>query len=47
MRKRHKDKARSCGLCKPHKRKMEKRWTAKDAEEHWCGEYEDVAYSTL
>jgi hypothetical protein len=27
MRKRYKKKLRSCGLCKPHKRGMDKRWT--------------------
>jgi hypothetical protein len=29
VRKRFKSKARSCGLCKPHKRGMANRWPAK------------------
>ncbi len=30
MRKQYKRKRRSCGLCKPHKRGLEKRWKLKD-----------------
>lgn len=30
MRKRFKKKRRSCGLCKPHKRGLDKRWSAKE-----------------
>lgn|GEM_PF-2362032 len=30
MRKRYKEKKRSCALCKPHKRTWSKRWTLKD-----------------
>jgi hypothetical protein len=29
MRKRYKKKLRSCRLCKPHKRGLDKRWTPK------------------
>ena len=32
MRKRLKDKARSCALCKPHKRKRANRWKRKDLD---------------
>ena len=32
MRKRLKNKRRSCALCKPHKRGHANRWTARDAE---------------
>ena len=32
MRKRYKIKARSCALCKPHKRGWERRWSAKDQQ---------------
>jgi hypothetical protein len=32
MRKRYKIKARSCALCKPHKRGWERRWNAKDQQ---------------
>jgi hypothetical protein len=30
MRKRYKQKRRSCSLCKPHKRGWDNRWTVKD-----------------
>lgn len=30
MRKRYKNKKRSCGLCKPFKRNIEKRWKPKE-----------------
>ena len=30
MRKQYKNKKRSCALCKPHKRKWDKRWKPKD-----------------
>jgi hypothetical protein len=32
MRKRYRSKRRSCGLCKPHKRGLQSRWTAKELE---------------
>ncbi len=32
MRKSHKRKHRSCGLCKPHKPKLTNRWKPKDDE---------------
>jgi hypothetical protein len=32
MRKRYKIKARSCALCKPHKRGWEGRWNAKEQQ---------------
>jgi len=32
MRKRYKDKDRSCGLCKPYKRGWDQRWKPKDAQ---------------
>lgn len=32
MRKRYKNKKRSCGLCKPHKRGFANRWKAKDLQ---------------
>jgi hypothetical protein len=32
MRKRYKIKARSCALCKPHKRGWERRWSVKDQQ---------------
>ena len=31
MRKQYKSKRRACGLCKPHKRGLAKRWKARDA----------------
>jgi hypothetical protein len=44
MRKRYKDKKRSCGLCKPHKRKWSKRWKVKDMvlEERFFSEKEQM-----
>jgi len=32
MRKRYKEKKRSCALCKPHKMKWENRWKKKDLD---------------
>lgn len=31
VRKQYKSKRRACGLCKPHKRGLAKRWKARDA----------------
>ena len=33
MRKQYKDKKKSCALCKPHKRKWENRWKAKEKQD--------------
>jgi len=33
MRKRYKNKQRSCAMCKPHKMQWDKRWKAKELSE--------------
>ena len=45
MRKRLKNKRRSCGLCKPHKRNMAPRW--KPQEEARLREFEKLVKATV
>ncbi len=45
MRKRMKDKRRSCALCKPHKRKWGHRWKVRDLDFIVRSEREIKAYT--
>lgn len=49
MRKRYKDKDRSCGLCKPHKRGWAQRWKPKEGQflEETEREIQDALMSSL
>ena len=40
MRKRYKNKLRSCGLCKPHKRGLDNRWKPQHQQLSECAERE-------
>ena len=44
MRKRYKNKKKSCGLCKPHKRGWTNRWSAKDKRDLMDGQKEIEYY---
>lgn len=45
MRKRFRNKKRSCGLCKPHQRGRAGRWTAREAQALAIGEREIAQFT--